>query len=327
MSRSPISGAKRIAVIGAGMAGLTATATLRAAGMAVRVYDKGRKPGGRLATRHYEAFTFNHGCQFFSARDPRFLALTQNLGAEPWPQAGDRRFAGVPDMASLAGAMAAPLGADVQQNTHVSFIERVPDGWQLHLRDAATAPPSLVEPGGTLSAIFDAVILAIPAPQAATLLHAARHSFAARLAPVHLAPCWALMLGFVGNVDGPAVVKPATGPVAWIARENSRPGHPENPTAYTIHATHDWSIAHLEDSKESVAYALTSAFAAATGITVRPVFSRAHRWKYALAERPLGEPCLWDAQSRLGVCGDWCLDGKLEAAYLSGLTMAGKLIQ
>ena len=44
-----------------------------------------------------------------------------------------------------------------------------------------------------------------------------------------------------------------------------------------------------------------------------------------LAETPLGEPYIWDATSRLGVCGDWCLAGRLEAAWLSGQALGIRL--
>jgi predicted NAD/FAD-dependent oxidoreductase len=79
----------------------------------------------------------------------------------------------------------------------------------------------------------------------------------------------------------------------------------------------------LEDSAESVIAALTAAFAAATGVTAAPRSAHAHRWRYALADAPLGEPFLWDAEQKLGLCGDWCLAPRLEAAYLSA-TALGK---
>lgn len=37
------------------------------------------------------------------------------------------------------------------------------------------------------------------------------------------------------------------------------------------------------------------------------------------AERAIGEPCLWDTDARVGACGDWCLGGRVDAAFDSGL--------
>jgi len=293
------------------MAGLAAARVLVAAECGVTVYDKGRRAGGRLAVRRADRFTFNYGCQFATGRDAGFLEHLNLYGA-PWPAAGEGRYSGIPDMAALA------LDVPVRVNTHVSGLERLGDKWALRLCDAAVTPPSYFGPEGVAEKEFDAVILAMPAPQARGLLETCGHEFAAALGPVRFAPCWALMLGFARAVDGPAVLRDQEGPVAWAARENSRPAATSAPMAYTVHAAADWSAAHLEDDPAAVVSALSAAFAAVSGIDAVPVYARAHRWRYALAARPLGEAFLWDEAGRLGVCGDWCLAGRLEAAYLSG---------
>ncbi len=294
-------------IVGAGMAGLAAARVLHAAGRAVTVLDKGRKPGGRLSTRREGAIRFNHGCQHFTVRDEGFAALMRDLGAVPWAAAGAERYVGVPDMASLAETMAGSL-PDVRIEAQVSRLAREAEGWRVTLAD-----------GGVH--MFGAVALAIPPIQAAELLAPTGHEFAGRLAAAHLAPCWTVMLRFDGAVAGPDVMRLAEGPLAWIARENSRPGASESPVCYTIQAGPGWSTAHLEDDAAHVITALTAAFADATGIAAAPDAAKAHRWRYALADKPLGAPCLWDAQAKLGLCGDWCLAGRLEAAFLSGAAL------
>ena len=67
---------------------------------------------------------------------------------------------------------------------------------------------------------------------------------------------------------------------------------------------------------------LLAAFREVTGIgAVSPRHIEAHRWRYALVTEPVGQPALFDAASGLGICGDWCLGGKVEAAFLSGRAM------
>jgi predicted NAD/FAD-dependent oxidoreductase len=302
MERQPL------AIIGAGMAGLTLGRAARAAGLAPVVYDKGRKPGGRLATRRLENLSFNHGCQHFTARDDGFAALTAAHGALPWAAAGADRMVGTPDMASLAEALAAPLAPLL--STHVQTIAYEDGGWTV---TTPALPP----------ARFDALILAIPPLQAASLLPPA-HAFQAALARVHLAPSWTVMLDVAA--DGPDTLRLDNGgPLSWIAREASRPlAAPSG--AYTIQASAGWSTAHLEDPAESVIAALTAAFAAATGITAAPRAAHAHRWRYALADAPLGAPYLWDTSQKLGLCGDWCLAPRLEAAYLSASELGRKAL-
>lgn len=55
--------AKRIAVIGAGVAGLSCAATLTGAGLDVTVFEARNRIGGRMASDHHEGFTLDHGFQ------------------------------------------------------------------------------------------------------------------------------------------------------------------------------------------------------------------------------------------------------------------------
>ena len=64
----------RVAIIGAGLAGLIAGRELFRGGADVIVFDKGRSPGGRLATRRIGGATLDHGAQFFTVRSPAFAA-------------------------------------------------------------------------------------------------------------------------------------------------------------------------------------------------------------------------------------------------------------
>lgn len=318
----------RIAVVGAGMAGLACARALIAAGHDVRVFDKGRGVGGRIATRRADGASFNHGAQHATARDPGFAALIDEMRAAgvvaPWlaaTGAGEPRWVGVPGMSALPRAMTVP---DVSLHRHVAFLHRGDDGWMLRHMDATAAKPGTVsDQGGDLAGPFDGVALALPGPQAAPLLAAIAHPFADAAAGISYAPCWAVMAAFAAAVPGPDTMRAAADSLGWAARESSRPGSPACPLdAWTLHATGAWSREHLEDNASAVRATLLADFAARTGDTAAPVSVAAHRWRYALVERALGQPCLWDATLRLGACGDWCLEGRVEAAFRSGVALA-----
>jgi renalase len=61
-----------VTVVGAGMAGAACARALADAGIDIRLYDKGRSVGGRMAQRRVEQGMFDHGAQYLSARDPSF---------------------------------------------------------------------------------------------------------------------------------------------------------------------------------------------------------------------------------------------------------------
>ena len=81
-----VSRSRIIAIVGAGLAGAVAARILHQAGLAVRVYDKGRGVGGRMATRRVadgpaRGVIFDHGAQYITARDPAFVDAIQRWGA------------------------------------------------------------------------------------------------------------------------------------------------------------------------------------------------------------------------------------------------------
>lgn len=314
------------AVVGAGLAGLACARTLAAAGVAVRLFDKGRAPGGRLATRRAEGpdgqrLAFDHGAQYLTARGAGFAALLATH-ATPWPAVADRdAFVPSPGMSALPRALAA--GLELEASRSVVGLERSGAGWILHHHagDLARgpAPASPAETAGP----FDSVAVAVPHAQAAPLLPA---SLAEALAPVRVAPCWALLAAFAEPLRLPDTVRPDAGPVAWAARDSAKPGRTAEAECWVVHAGPGWSREMLERRAEEVAPALLGAFEALAGPLPRPLHLAAHRWRYALVERPLGAPCLIDRALRIGAAGDWCLGARAECAWESGSALAAALL-
>ena len=329
-----------VAVIGAGMAGLACANILHAAGLAVTLFDKGRRPGGRLATRRSGDFKFDHGAQYATARGEGFRDFLRGAGDQvaPWdPAEAHPRWVGVHGMSALARFAERRGVGTLLLRRQVTFLRRRPDGWHLRHQDAATTRPGLVADAGDHAGPFGAVVLAVPAPQAAGLLQAAAHPFASTVGSVVMDPCWALMLGFAERQHGTdrqtldetqdeqLETGEAGQPFSWIARDSSRPGHAALPDCWVGHAGAAWSRLHLEDEPDTVLARLGSAFARVTGITTPPAHAAVQRWRYSHTPTPVGRPCLWDDDG-LMVCGDWCLGGKVETAFDSGTAAARVLL-
>lgn len=318
----------RIAIVGAGLAGLTCARALARAGRRVVLYEKSRGTGGRIATRRDGTLAFDHGAQYFTVRDPAFAAEIEELEHggvvarwEPrWPADTRERTpmrVGVPGMSALCRQFAS--GLDVRLATRIDRIERTPRGWRL------------VDELDSITERYGTVLLALPAPQAAVIA-AAVPEFAARLRTVTMSPCWAVMVAWEQPLEVEIDADWRPDPVLpWIARNRSKHGR-TGPDTWVLHAGTEWSTAHLEDESTSVRSALLAAFPArlrAVAALVEPlpapIAVLAHRWRHARVEHPLGEDALWDASLGLGACGDWCLDARIEAAYLSGRALAAKL--
>lgn len=331
-----------MAIVGAGVAGLACARTLHGGGLAVTLIDRGRAPGGRLATRRSGAHAFDHGVQYFTARDERFARVVRSwadggivarwdarlaerrAGGALHALSDEARWVGVPEMSAVARHLAA--GLTLLAGTVVAAIERRPDGWRLRCDGAPAGTRASSRASSHGFGPFDVVLVTAPAPHAAALL-APAPDLAARAAAAVLAPCLAAMVAFAEPLDpGFDGATIAGSPLAWAACDSSKPCRPPG-ARWVLHGAPAWSAEHVDDPPEAVATALLGAFADVAGHALPGVVHReAHRWRHALVTRPLGEDCLYDASARLGACGDWCLGGRVEAAFLSGIALAGRVL-
>lgn len=303
-----------IAIVGAGMAGLSCADDLVRAGHNVALYDKGRGAGGRMSTRRLATglgdVSFDHGAQYFTARDPGFCSQVDAWHAlgvvERWPLVADDAWVGSPGMNAVIKHMASTSA--VTWATRVTGLVRRDERWWLMAEAGEIGP-------------FEAVVLAIPAEQAAPML--SLHDFAmARIALMARSrPCWTGMFVFDSVLaDLPAVIRTGSD-ISWAARNSAKPGR-SGPEAWVLQASASWSEARTELAKEVILKDLLAILSATTGsITPEPIAASAHLWRYALSPGT-GDGALWNIDSGLGVCGDWLLGPRVECAWLSGKMLA-----
>jgi renalase len=323
-----------VAIIGAGIAGLSCARALRAAGVPVRLFDKARKPGGRMSTRRGPALSFDHGAQYFTARDPSFALeverwaaagaaqawtgriLVARAGAlEPLADAQPPRWVGAPTMSAIPRLLASDPTLEIASSVRIAELGRADAGWRL------------IDERGEDWGRFARVVVATPAAQAEPLL-AGAPALAAAAASVPMEPCWAVMLAFASPVpvaaDGLFVHDSA---LAWAARDASKPGRGPLDT-WVLHATPTWTAEHWDADPREVVEALAAALAEATQAALPELRHRDHhRWRYARADAPLADPYLFDPAAGLAACGDWCGGPRVEGAWLSGRALAARLLR
>ena len=318
-----------IAIIGAGLAGISAARALIARGHAVTIFDKGRGPGGRLATRRIEAegrkLQFDHGAQYLRAESADFASALTEAGTAPWPDAARR--VGVPSMSAVPRALLGDIPCVAAR--HVGQITGQPDAWTLRHWDARQVRPGkpLPETAPEEAGPFAAVLLTMPATQAREVLgqHAPRLHDA--LAAIRYAPCWTVMAAFNTPLALPETLRPEEHAIGWAARDSAKPARDAGQENWVIQAGPAWTRAHLELPAEDIAQPLMAALASFSAAPLpAPFMAVAHRWRYSLLEAPLGEPCLWDDAARIGYASDGCIGGRAEAAWQSGAALAAQVL-
>ncbi|MCP1469092.1 hypothetical protein J3E64_000763 [Sphingobium sp. OAS761] len=305
----------QLAIIGAGMAGLACADRLVGNGCSVTLFDKGRGPGGRMSTRRVETpagtASFDHGAQYFTARDPQFRARVAEWAmagiVAPWPEAGKDAWVGVPSMNAPIRAMAA--AHDVRFGCHVAGIQRNDTGWWVRHDSVVEGP-------------FDVAVLAIPAEQASALLALHDLDMARTATTARSLPCWTAMAAFTQRVDIRPDHLPSGPVIGWAARNNAKPQR-SGPESWVIQATGGWSADRLEQDAADVAPLLLEALRDHSDSGLLPPLAHlsAHRWRFAMT-RGIDHGPLWNDRLALGACGDWLLGPRVELAWLSGRRLA-----
>lgn len=332
----------KVAVIGAGISGTFAARTLQDHGVNVTVFEKGRGVGGRMSTRrvdrHADGMTFDHGAQYFTARDSRFSRyvdswIEQDVVAK-WPDTrrgsdqkivviengtiqsesnSESRFVATPTMSSICKHLARNL--DVRTQTRVGTINSVDGGVEL-----------LSDSGDTLGK-FDRLIITAPAAQTADLL-VNFPELAQSVSRINMNPCWATMVGFAQPITDQWAGAFLHGSfLSWAARNNTKPGRSREAEHLVIHANPEWTAAHWEDAPDKVAQLMLTEFWRVTGLTpIDCQHLQSHRWKYAIPVNHSHVRCFSEDHTVIVACGDWASGSRVEGAFLSGMAAAGRIL-
>ena len=318
-------------VVGAGLAGLFAARTLVQAGKAVRIVDEGRGVGGRASTFRSGRGVFDHGAQYFTARDPVFRTWVEtwlaaglvNLWSDGFSTAsgrlnqnGEPRYIGSRGMSAIAGSLAE--GLQVGLEAPVSACRWNDGFWTIEF--AATEPRKDPIRARCL-------VLTAPVPRSLVVLKVGEVPWSrearSRLERIEYSRCLAALI----ELGGPSRV-PAPGglwldgePVAWLADNTQKgisPGGAGAGVSLTLHAGPKFSQAHWDADPDATANKLVDAVRPWLG---GPVKSLAwHRWLYSAPTSVYPERCLALREpGPLVFAGDAFAGPRVEGAALSGL--------
>lgn len=320
-----------VLLVGAGISGLLCATELKRSGLSVRILDKGRGVGGRMATRHMAGARLDHGAQFFTVRETIFRNYV-----DQWLRAGiikewfrkapyDSNPEGYPRYCGIRGMRDVPeylaQNLDVRCSEAVETVEYANGAWQVFTQSKADQSKKTYRSGH--------LVITAPLPQALTLLDTSSLEYADEELESLRSIRYGRGLTTLAILDGPSGLPGAgflqldDGPVTWMA-DNQIKGISETP-CLTLQSSTEFADAHWESPDDVRGPLMMAAIARHLKSSVTEYVC--HRWGFALSENRYKQPYFCNPKYNLAIAGDVFSGGRVEGAALSGIQAAAELLK
>ena len=284
----------RVAVVGAGIAGLVAARDLAAGGHDVLVIEKSRGLGGRMAARRVEGMVLDHGLPVLEVPSGGVLAgLVRDLAAD--------------GLVHLDGdAVAWPAGMTVLPKAMAGAVEVLPGTRVSALRVSGQGIEIAQDQGNTIRMV-DAVVITAPAPQAVELLATLPDAVAQAdaLRAVEYDPAVMVLAGLSIDEPGWLAARPDSGPIAYVINEAVKGRAPTGGVIpVVIRLRPDDSARLFDATDDTVLGEVMPALAGVMGPSAPTVWTQVKRWRYATARTRIDQDVVNPAGSRVIIAGD-----------------------
>lgn len=295
----------RIAIIGAGLSGLTAAFRLSLSGHDIRIFEKSRGFSGRAASRSRNGCRYDYGANYFKLNCNAVAQLIfQELPTgdlcrimgEIWTfdrndhiapgdpnQNAKAKWAYSGGISTLGKLMVEVADLDVQRECRIERLAHRSGSWILTDERGAERGP------------YETVLVTIPAPQAKELLERSdfetenRSRLVGELDRAKYHSQFSVALNYPGEHRLPGnayalINSDRSHRVAWLSHENQKGGHvPDGETLLIAQMSPDWTADHYDDDESAVHAAADRAVRKllADSDLPEPGWADSQRWRYA----------------------------------------------
>jgi renalase len=319
-------------IVGAGISGLIAAHKLREYHIPVKILDKGRGPGGRMARKVWNDSVFDHGAQFITTRDKAFRDRVDDWRqagvVKPWYTGplGNMRYVGVDGMTAIPQHLA--VGLDVSYSHKVTSIHFTKNEWAVTAEAHGSAEPVVHR--------ANFLIITAPVPQALQLIESSNieldYDEEEELRRIQYQKSLAVLVRLKGpsGLPNPGAMDLNHEVLRYLG-DNFMKGITPVPGSVTLHSSPRFAEYYWNRSDDERIPAMLAA--ARPFLKSDPAEAVCHRWAYNEPVRiykekqPFRVPYFLDDDRRLAMCGDGFGGPRIEASALSGLAMAERLVK
>ena len=324
---------KNVAVIGAGITGAT-LANLLKKKVTITIFEKSRGVGGRMATRRADPFQFNHGAQYFKVKNKEFKNFLQplmlNKIIKPL-EANQIEILNKKIIKSTKICNKKYFTAESKMNSVVKYFINNNFSIKLLCKIEKTVKENdkwfVIDSDQVSYGPYDWLFITIPPYQATEILYD-NFKFLDIIKNIKMRSCYSLMLGFDKikefNFDTALFLDED---VAWLF---IRKKIFKNKKYYNllINSSYNFAEKNINSSKDELSDYLIKQVSDILKYDLNNFKHKAlHFWKYAMLEKKNNLGSLLDEDLKVIVCGDWCMNGKVEGAFLSAKDAVNKLLK
>ena len=324
---------KNVAVIGAGITGAT-LANLLKKKFTITVFEKSRGVGGRMATRRAEPYQFNHGVQYFKLENKEFKYFLQPLMCnkiiKPL-EANQIEILNKKVIKSTKIYNKKYYTAKSKMNSVVKYLINNNCSMKLLCKIEKTIKENdkwfVIDSDQVSYGPYDWLFITIPPYQATEILYD-NFKYLDILKRIKMRSCYSLMLGFDKikefNFDTALFLDED---VQWLS---IRKKIFKNKEYYNIliNSSYHFAEKNINGSKDELSDYLIKQVSDILKFEFNNFKHKAlHFWKFAMSEKNNNLGCLLDENLKAVVCGDWCINGSVEGAFLSAKDAANKVLK
>ncbi len=306
---------KPVLIVGAGITGISCARVLQQNHVPFRVVNKGKKIGGRVASRvvrdsgtQFDGRVFDTGASYFTVSDSTFRAEVETMKelgiVSEWTDSF--HFA---DSSGILGVKVGPMRY------------RAPAGIRSVVEFLATGIDVTEGEIDSLQNLEERIALCMPIPQAQRI-----YSKASSINPCTWEPVISVSMLFDQKYwhDFDGIFINNDFELTWIANDGTRRG--DGAPALVAHVHPVLSSHHLTDPQAVIPFAV-SAVQRILGFSALPTWAAAQRWTYAKPVEGSTAPDPLFYLGEVGLAGDSFSDRpRVEAGWISGAALGNALM-
>lgn len=340
----------RLAIVGAGVAGLAAAYALRSQQIEVTIFEKSRGVSGRATTRGKYGVRYDHGANYFSTADAEVRRIVHeeldttdlvNIDRDVWsfdadgtitpgdidaPE--DPKWTYTNGISTLGKLLARRAPAMLHTETRVDYLEQHDGKW------------GLIDTEGSLLGHYESVLLTPPSPQTLDIIQESnmddvlRSRLADGLRATSYTSQFAFIIAYERRLGRPGcyglVNSDGEHEIAWVSFEHDKPGHvPDGQSVVIIQTSPVWSAERLEMIPDDLIPEVKTMAEDLLDINLKhPSWFDTQRWRYAMPRQPANGNALSQGEEYgLYFAGDYVAGtGRVEAALRTGLAVAETIV-